>query len=116
MMQSIACNVGIGAWYYYVNATGNGDAASGTQASAYCAGRGTAANLVTGLRSFLRGYIVGRGVIPDMNGVNALQSTDSGSYQYVTTIKTMFDNMVGPVAGTHPFFVSLVPNPTQYCR
>lgn len=115
-MQSAACNVGLGAWYYYVNATANGNPAAPTYLAAYCSGGGTAANLVTGLLSHLKGPSGGKGVIADMNGVNALQGTDNGAYQYVTTIKSWFDPMVGPVSGKHPFFVTMAPSSAQYCR
>lgn len=115
-MQSLACNVGLGAWYYYLNATGNGKPSAATYLAAYCAGQGTAADLVTGLLSHLKGPDGGKGVIATINGVNALQGTDNGAYQYVTSIKTQFDSMVGPVTGTHPFFIGLLPNQTQYCR
>jgi hypothetical protein len=116
VMQNAACNVGLGAWYYYLNATGNGNPSAATYLAGYCSGKGTAANLVTGLRSHLEGPSGGKGVIADMNGVNALQATDSGAYQYVTNIKTWFDSMIGPVSGTHPFFVRLAPNVPEYCR
>jgi hypothetical protein len=116
LMQKRACNVGFGAWYYYENATGNGSASKTTYAEEYCAGQGTAANLVTGLRSHLRGPDLGRGVVGSMAGVNALQATDPDSYAYVTEIKTRFDGMVGAVNGTHPFFVLLQPEKPRYCK
>ena len=56
----------------------------------------------------------GKGVIPDMNGVNALQTSDNNAYKYITAIKGWFDTMV-TVSGTHPFFILLSPNPPQYC-
>jgi hypothetical protein len=115
-MQNRACNVALGAWYYYLNATANGKPSAPTLLSAYCSGQGTSGNLVTGLLSHLKGPQSGKGVVADMNGVKALQSTDSTAYQYVTTIKTWFDAMIGPVSGTHPFFIKLAPNSTQYCR
>jgi hypothetical protein len=115
-MKDVACNVGLGTWYYYFNATGNGKPSSATYLAAYCKGQGTAGNLITGMLSHLQGAEAGRGVIPNMAGVNALQTTNNGAYKYVTEIKTQFDSMIGPVTGTHPFFLKLVPNPTQYCR
>ena len=114
--KSVACNVGIGAWYYYVNATSNGKPNAVTFVGSYCAGQGTAANLVTGLRSYVRGPDVGFGVIPDINGVNALQGTDATVYNYITAIKASFDSMIPVAGGKHPFFLTLSPNPTQYCR
>ena len=115
-MKDLACNVGLGAWYYYFSATGNGKASTPTYIDEYCAGKGTAGNLITGLLSHYEGAEGGAGVIANMAGVNALQGTNSGAYQYVTQIKTQFDSMVGPVSGTHPFFVKLLPNTSQYCR
>ncbi|CAN5921270.1 hypothetical protein BH11MYX4_BH11MYX4_44880 [soil metagenome] len=115
-MKDVACNVGLGAWYYYYNASSNGKASAPTYLSAYCGGGGTAGNLVTGLLSHLQGPESGKGVIPNMAGLNALQTTNNGAYQYVTQIKSQFDGMVGAVSGTHPFFLTLVPNKTQYCR
>lgn len=115
MMQSTACNVGLGAWYYYVFASGNGKPSAATYVPPYCSGMGTAGNLVTGLLSHLEGADRGKGVL-DMNGVNALMTTDSNGYQYVTQIKAQVDSMVGPVAGTHPFFIKLSPNVPEYCK
>jgi hypothetical protein len=115
-MTKIACNVGMGAWYYYFNATGNGKPTAPTYVDAYCKGQGTAGNLVTGLLSHLQGAENGKGVIPNIAGVNALQGSNPGAYNYVTEIKKNFDSMVGAVNGTHPFFIKLSPNPTQYCH
>jgi hypothetical protein len=116
VMREVACNVGLGAWYYYLNATANGKPSSTTYLSSYCAGQGTAGNLVTGLRSHFSGPDGGRGVIANMSALNALQGTDNSGYQYVTAIKSLFDVMVGPVSGTHPFFLTLSPDSAQYCR
>jgi len=116
VMRDVACNVGLGAWYYYLNATANGKPSTTTYLSSYCAGQGTAGNLITGLRSHYAGPDGGRGVISNLSALNALQGTDNGGYQYVTAIKTQFDALVGPVSGTHPFFLTLSPDSTQYCR
>lgn len=116
VMREVACNVGLGAWYYYSNATSNGKATSTTYLSSYCAGGGTAGNLVTGLRSHFSGPDGGRGVISGMSALNALQSSDNSGWQYVTAIKSLFDTMVPSVSGTHPFFLVLSPDHTQYCR
>ena len=115
LMQSIPCNVGLGAWYYYTYATGNGNASAVTYLSSYCGGHGTAANLTTGLRSHLEGPDGGKGVLADINAVDALMTSDSGAYNYITQIKSWFDGMIGTVTGTHPFFIPLSPNITQYC-
>lgn len=116
LMKQIECNVGLGSWYYFVNATANGNPTKVTYLQSYCAGGGTAGNIVTGLFSHLAGPSGGKGFIANMAGVNALQSSNNGAYQYITQIKTMFDAMVGAVAGTHPFFIKLSPNAPQYCR
>jgi hypothetical protein len=116
LMQNVACNVAMGAWFYFVAATGNGKAATTTYPPDYCKGTGTAGNLITGLRSHLRGFEGGRGIVADQNALNALQGTDGASYGYVTAIKTSWDNMVGPVAGAHPFFQVMPPQPQRYCK
>ena len=116
LMKSRACNIGLGAWYYYASATSNGKPNQTTYAEQYCAGGGTAGNLITGLRSHLKGPDGGRGVIGNMNALNALQTSDATSYEYVTEIKSWFDVMTSPTAATHPFFVRLAPQPTQYCN
>jgi hypothetical protein len=115
LMESVACNVGMGAWYYYTYATGNGNPAQVTYLSQYCSGQGTAANLITGLRSHLEGPAAVNGVIADQAALNALQTSDANGYNYVTTIKGWFDTMIGTVSGTQPFFIPLAPNVVQYC-
>jgi hypothetical protein len=115
-MKDVACNVGLGSWYYYYNASSNGKPSAPTYLAAYCGGGGTAGNLITGLLSHLQGPESGKGVIGNQGQLSALQSTNNGAYQYVTQIKSQFDTMVGAVSGTHPFFLTLVPNKTQYCQ
>jgi hypothetical protein len=117
LMTKRACNVAFGAWYYYVNATGNGNASKTTYPFQYCGNvTPTPATLVTGLRSHLMGSDIGRGAITTMAGVNALQNTDGTSFEYVTQIKQRFDGAIGAVNGTHPFFVLLQPEKAKYCR
>lgn len=116
LMKQIECNVGLGSWYYFVNATANGNPTKETYLQPYCAGGGTAGNVVTGLFSHYAGPSGGKGFISNMAGINALQSSNNGAYQYISLIKGMFDVMIGPVAGTHPFFIKLSPNAPQYCR
>jgi hypothetical protein len=53
-MQDVACNIGLAAWYYFYNATGNGGS-SAVWISNYCAGQGVAGNMVVGLVSHLQG-------------------------------------------------------------
>jgi hypothetical protein len=115
LMESVACNVGMGAWYYYTYATGNGDPAQVTYLSKYCSGQGKAANLITGLRSHLEGPAAANGVVADLTALGALQTSDNNAYKYVTSIKGWFDTMVGAVSGTHPFFIPLAPQTVQYC-
>jgi hypothetical protein len=115
LMESVACNVGMGAWYYYTYATGNGNPSKVTYLAQYCQGQGTEANLITGLRSHLEGPAAANGVVADMSALTALMTSDSNAYSYVTTIKGWFDKMVGAVSGTHPFFIPLAPSTAQYC-
>lgn len=115
-MKDIACNVALGSWYYYYNATSNGKATTPTYLSTYCGGGGTAGNLITGLLSHLQGPESGKGVLANAGQLSALQATNNGAYQYVTQIKSQFDAMVGPASGNHPFFLTLVPNKGQYCQ
>jgi hypothetical protein len=116
LMQSAQCNVGLGAWYYYLHASGNGNPAKATYVEPYCKGQGTAGNLITGLRSHLEGSETGRGVIADQAALNALQGTNANAYSYVNAIKTSFDKMIPAPSGKHPFFITLAPNPSQYCE
>ena len=116
VMKDVACNVAMGAWFYFVNATGNGKASAVTYPDQYCAGGGTGGTLITGLLSHLKGSEAGRGAITSQGALNALQGSDPGGYGYVTQIKGWFDTMVGPSAGTHPFFLRLAPDPAQYCE
>lgn len=101
MMQTPECNIALGAWYYFVYATGNG----GSQVVylyQYCQGQGVAANLVIGMLSHLRGPsgAVGGGTDP-----------------YVDQIRAWFDDPAcnGPSTGTHPFELQLQPEPEKYC-
>jgi hypothetical protein len=115
LMESVACNVGLGAWYYYTYATGNGNAGQVTYLDAYCKGQGTAANLTTGLRSHLEGPDGAKGVLANLAALNALQTSDSNAYNYITQIRTWFDTMMGGSPTPDPFFITLSPMPSQYC-
>lgn len=116
VMTSRACNVAMGAWYYFTNATGNGDPAKPAYAEQVCGGEATGANLVTGLRSHLRGPDGANGVVADEAALDALRTTDPDSFEYVGEIRTRFDAMVGARAGAHPFFTALAPERARYCR
>ena len=117
LMESVPCNVGMGAWYYYTYATGNGNPSAVTYLSQYCAGQGTAANLITGLRSHLEGPGSAYGVVANVTALDALMTSDSNAYSYVSTIMGWFDKMlmINSVDDTSPFLITLAPNTVQYC-
>jgi len=102
MMTNVACNVALGAWYYYVNATGQGTQSKTIYVYNYCsAGCGqlcpTAATLTVGLLSHL-------------NGPSGAYRTDSGSLGYVSAIKTTFQQCLGgTLPSPDPFTVKLNP-------
>ena len=105
-LKTIPCNVGIGAWYYYLNATGNGQLGNPpVWAWNYCNGEGTAANLVIGLLCHLQ-------------GANAISYNESNpwEHQYVSTIRDYFDLMIPSSSEPHPFLRQLQPNVSQYCE
>ncbi len=117
VMTNVACNVGMGAWYYYENATGNGRASKVTYTNEYCAGGGTGADIITGLMSHLLGDEGGKGVqVANDAQLLALKTSNAGAYGYVNTIKGNVDKMLGPVSGTHPFYMLMAPNPPAYCK
>lgn len=109
-METVPCNVGMGAWAYYLFATGGGNATTTQYQDAICAGMGESADLATGLCSYLEGPSSSFASIESMSDVPA------GAKDYVTKIKGLMDCALGPVSGTHPLFVSLAPNPPQYCK
>jgi hypothetical protein len=53
-MQQVPCNIGLAAWYYFYNATGNGGP-NALYISDYCSGHGIAGTMVDGLLSHLMG-------------------------------------------------------------
>jgi hypothetical protein len=109
MMTNVACNAALGAWYYYVNATGQGTQNKTIYVYQYCmAGCGsscpTAATLTVGLLAHL-------------NGPSGAYRTDSGSLGYVNAIKSTFQQcMGGTLPSPDPFTVKLNPSRTQYCQ
>ncbi len=109
MMTSVACNAALGAWYYYVNATGQGTQNKTIYVYQYCtAGCAmscpTAATLTVGLLSHL-------------NGPSGAYKTDSGSLSYVNDIKGTFQACLGgTLPSPDPFTVKLNPARTQYCQ
>lgn len=100
-MESIPCNVGLAAWYYFLNATGNGGSTA-IYAQPYCAGSGVAGDVVIGLLSHLLGPA----------GAHPPDPTNA----YVTFIKQWFTTFVGAVPSPDPFTVALAPSPAQYCQ
>jgi hypothetical protein len=100
-MQIPACNIGLAAWYYFINATGNGGS-SAVYAYQYCQGQGAAADMVVGLLSHLMGPAGAHP--PDPNNA------------YVTGIKTRFVRLLGGLPSPDPFGVSLSPEQSKFCR
>jgi len=101
-MQSIPCNVALGAWYYFMNATGNGGS-SAVYAAQYCAGMGVAGDVVIGLLSHLLGPA----------GAHPPDPSNS----YVTGIKQLFTTFIGgTLPSPDPFTVALSPMVSQYCK
>ncbi len=115
-LQDVSCNVALGAWYIYLNATGNGSSKTATFLDGYCKGNGVAGNLITGFRSFVNGPSSGKGIISDQAGFEALEGSDGNVYKYITAIKGSFDGMITPSPDPHPFFLELKPTPSQFCR
>jgi hypothetical protein len=109
MMTSVPCNVALGAWYYYINATGQGTPNRTIYVYQYCmAACGsscpTAATLTVGLLSHL-------------NGPSGAYRTDSGSLSYVSAIKSTFQQCLGgTLPSPDPFTVKLNPARAQYCQ
>jgi hypothetical protein len=109
LMTSVPCNIALGAWYYYVNATGQGTPGRTVYVYQYCTpGCGqncpTAATLTVGLLSHL-------------NGPSGAYSTDPGSLSYVNDIKATFQKCLGgTLPNPDPFNVKLSPARSQYCQ
>jgi hypothetical protein len=121
-MQIPACNIGLGAWYYYLYATGGGPrpnaATSPVYSYDYCHATGDAGpqpgTLATGLLSHLRGPNTTWAGATSMDFITGLQ--DSGITDYVSEIRDRMDCALGSISGTHPLFLTLQPNPAQYCN
>jgi len=101
MMLDVNCNIAIGAWYYFIFATGNGGS-NVVWVDQYCMGGGVAGNLHIGMASFLMGG-------------DAAHSSLSGADYYYNEIKSWFDPCVS-YSGTHPFELPLQPDMGKYCR
>ena len=102
-LQDVRCNVAVGSWYYFYNATGNGEPP--IYIHSYCAGDGVSANLVVGMLSYVGGP-----------GNGAFDESNPYPDPYVSLIKEYFDAMFETVLDPHPFIVQLQPNPSQYCE
>jgi hypothetical protein len=101
-METPACNIGLATWYYYYNATGNGDANNPTYLYQYCQGNGVPANLIIGLLSHLR-------------GPGGAHQEPTATDPYVVAIKDQFQVFLGTV-DPDPFTIELSPDTTKYCR
>lgn len=100
MMLDVNCNIAIGAWYYFIFASGNGGSTS-VWVDQYCAGGGIAGTLHIGMACFLM-------------GADAAHSSLSGAAYYYNEIKGWFDPCV-TYTGTHPFELPIQPDTSQYC-
>jgi hypothetical protein len=121
-MDDIACNIGLAAWYYFYNATGNGGA-SAVWISDYCKGKGIGGSMVVGLLSHLLGGNFARPA--DANnaypwGIECC-SCGSPSDCACTGCTGRFAAFMG--IGTSsarpspdPFQEVLNPEPTKYCK
>ncbi len=103
-MQNVECNVGIGAWVYFLMASGNG--APPYYVHNYCAGEGTPGNLVIGMLD----YFIGPG------GSTNFNEDDPYSHPYVAPIKEYFDLMITPTPDPHPFIRKFETSPCQHCE
>jgi len=103
-IQDVPCNVGLGAWTYFLMASGNG--APPYYVHNYCAGEGTPGNLVIGMLD----YFMGPG------GSTNFDENDPYSHPYVAPIKEYFDHMITPSPDPHPFIRTFETNPCQHCE
>jgi hypothetical protein len=121
-MQDTACNIGLAAWYYFYNATGNGGA-NAVYISNYCAGNGMAGTMVTGLLSHLLGGAYPRPA--DANNAYPFGiECCAGGNPSVTTCNGCTGRFaafmgIGTTASRptpDPFQERLVPEVTKYCK
>ena len=121
-MQDVACNIGLAAWYYFYNATGNGGA-NAVYISNYCSGNGVVGTMVIGLLSHLMGPAFARP--PDGNnaypwGIECCAGGNPG-VTACAGCTGRFASMMG--IGTSsarptpdPFQERLVPEVSKYCK
>jgi hypothetical protein len=100
-MEGPACNIGMGTWFYFSNATGNGGATVVWTAD-MCAGKGITGNMIDGLLSHLQGGNYTRPADPNNS--------------YVTGIKARFALLLGGLPSADPFTQVLQREPTTYCK
>jgi hypothetical protein len=130
-MQQVPCNIGLAAWYYLYNATGNGGP-SATWISQYCSSQGTAGTMVVGLLSHLMGgnysrtaagndgthtYPWGIECCACGNPANEpckSQCTASGCTGRFAALMGIGTSSARP--SPDPFQEALSPEPTKYCR
>jgi hypothetical protein len=136
-MQDVACNIGLAAWYYLYNATGNGGATNGNVVwiSDYCSGNGIAGNVLYGLDSHLDG---GNNISRSgTTGTLSWSNLSGGDLAYPLGIECCscgnpttctctgctgrFAALMGiGTTAAHPspdpFVETLAPEPTKYCK
>ena len=121
-MQDIACNIGLTAWYYFYNATGNGGPAA-LWISDYCANKGIAGNMVVGLLSHLQGGSYTRPADPNNAYPWGIECCTCGNPSgcSCTGCTGRFAAFMG-IGSTSsrpspdPFLETLSPEPTKYCK
>ena len=125
-MQDVTCNVALGAWYYFYNATGNGGSAA-TWIADYCGSKGgTAGTMVVGLLSHLMGgnyskttagndgtHVYPWGIECCANG-NPASSTCTGCSGRFAAFMGIGTTAARP--SPDPFAENLAPDKSKYCR
>jgi hypothetical protein len=110
-METPVCNIGLGAWMYYIFATSGGSTTTTVYPWDICnAGSAKGANLAAGLLSHFQGPS------SQWAKITSLATVPSVGTGYVTAVKEVMDCVIGTVSGTHPLFMPLVPNIVQYCK
>jgi hypothetical protein len=121
-MQDVSCNIGLAAWYYFYNATGNGGA-SAVWISNYCSGQGIAGTMVVGLLSHLQGGSYARPADGNNTYPWGIECCSCGSPAGCTctgcTGRFAAFMGIGTASARpspDPFLETLVPEPTKYCK
>jgi hypothetical protein len=121
-MQEVPCNVALGTWYYFYNATGNGGATA-TWIHEYCAGNGTGGNMVVGLLSHLMGGNYDRSVDGTHTYPWGIECCPGGNPEITTctgcTGRFAAFMGIGTTASRpspDPFQQTFSPEPETYCR